>query len=131
MARFLSGEWFAEVAAAGEPDGVDGPDSLVPDSVDSLVIEQVVDGTPDGQVTYRVLAGPDRARIVWPLPPDAPPPDVRISCGWDTAVAIARGDLSTQRALMDGRLRVKGVPSRGVSPGLDPVPPSVRARTSY
>ncbi len=101
-----------------------------------MVLEQVVDGTPDGRVVYRVAVGGDQARIVWPAPADAPPADLRISCGWDTAVAIAKGDLSTQRALMEGRLRVKGNPARvgsngSLPPGLDPVPPSVRAATTY
>ena len=131
MPRFLSAEWFAEVAKAGSPDG--------PEGGDPLVVEQVVEASPDGRITYRVLVWSDRARIVWPVPTDAPAPDLRISCGWETAVAVARGDLSTQRALMNGLLRVKGVPPRGQSPGgpaavprgLDPVPPSVRAETSY
>lgn len=123
MVRFLSAEWFAKVAAASEPET--GPARAV--------LEQVVDGAPGGRVSYRVVVGERRARIEWPTSAGAPPADLRISCDWPTAVAIARGDLSTHRALMDGRLRVKGNPARdgGLPAGLDPVPASVRAETTY
>jgi hypothetical protein len=124
VSEFLSEEWFAAVAAAGKP----GPDA----GPAIMVLEQAVHGGPHGAVEYRVEIGEGWARIVWPVPEDGPPADLRISSEWATAVAIAKGELSAQRALMEGRLRIKGDPGRlAVGPGLDPVPAPVRAATTY
>jgi hypothetical protein len=124
MARYLSAEWFAAV------------DSEPLAAAPTLVLEQVVRDAPEGQVVYRVEVGADRARVVWPVPEDAPPADLRITTDWATSVAVARGDLSTQRALMQGRLRVGGRPDRlptatATLAGLDPVPVGVRESTTY
>ena len=120
MPRYLSAEWFASAVSSG-----DGP-------VD-LVLEQVVTGTPDGTVMYRVEVAAGRAWIVWPVQPDQPPADLRITSDWPTAVAVAQGQLSTQRALMQGRLRVRGRPDRLAVPGagVDAVPEDVRSATTY
>lgn len=125
MARYLSAEWFASAA----------PSDPLPEPA-QLVLEQVVRDTPEGTVVYRVeVAGP-HARIVWPVPEDASPADLRISTDWPTAVSVARGDLSTQRALMEGRLRVSGSPDQlgDVSAslgGVDAVPAEVREKTTF
>ena len=123
MARYLSAEWFASAtAASGDPLG---------EAVE-MVLEQVVRGAPEGDVFYRVEVAGDRARLVWPVPDGAAPADLRITTDWSTAVAVARGDLSAQRALMQGRLRIKGSPAGlGAPPGLDPVPAAVRASTTF
>lgn len=125
MARYLSEEWLA-AAASSEP---------LPSPV-SLVLEEAVRDTPDGTVVYRVEVSADGARIVWPVPPDAGDADLRISADWDTAVAVARGELSTQRALMEGRLRVSGTPgslgdAATALAGMDPLPSPVRAATTF
>ena len=124
MARYLSAEWFALVASAplAEPA--------------RLVLEQVVGDTPDGPVVYRVEVGSDRARVSWPVPADAPAADLRITTDWATAVSIARGDLSTQRALMQGRFKVSGSPDElagatSTLAGCDPVPAAVRDNTTF
>ena len=126
MTLFLSDEWFATVAAASPP---------AADRAEA-VLEQVVEGGPAGRVTYRVEIAAAGARIVWPVPADAEDPDLRVTCDWTTAVAVAKGELSTQRALMQGRLRVRGNPGRlselaAVLRDVDPVPGSVRSSTSY
>ncbi len=126
MPRFLSPEWFARVSAETPP-GQQPP---------AAVLEQVVDGAPDGRVTYRVEIGESTARIVWPVPDGAADPDLRVTCDWPVAVAIAKGELSTQRALMQGGLRVKGNPGRlselaAALQGVDPVPAAVREATTY
>lgn len=127
MARYLSDEWFASVCSETEPPGSDGP---------TLVVEQVVRDTPGGDVTYRVeMTGPE-ARIVWPVPSGAPAADVRITTDWVTAVAVARGQLSTQSALMRGLLRFGGQPNRlaelaGGWEAVDPVPAAVREATTF
>ena len=137
MARFLSADWFAEVAADGPPEPATA--SQVAAGSEQLVLEQVVHGTPDGEVRYRVVARDGTARIepvdVRPNGPAAAP-DLTISCDWATAVAMAQGHLSAQGALMAGRLRVRGNLARlsgwaADLTGLDPVPPEVRRRTTY
>ena len=126
MARYLSPEWFAEVAA--------GTQSAAGPAV--AVLEQVVEGTPEGRVTYRVEVTDAQARIVWPVPAGGPGPDLRLTSDWATAAAIAQGRLSTQKALMEGRLRVSGSPGRLADlsarlHGLDPVPAAVRRDTTF
>jgi hypothetical protein len=125
MARYLSAEWFASAASA-EP---------LAEPV-RLVLEQVVRDTPDGTVVYRVEVAGEHARIVWPVPDDAPPADLRISTDWPTSVSVARGDLSTQRALMEGRLRVSGSPDHlgevsASLAGVDAVPTEIRKETTF
>ena len=121
MPRYLSASWF-ETAVGSDP---------LPDPLD-MVLEQVVRGTPDGEVVYRVEVAGARARIVWPVPAGAAPADLRISTDWDTAVALARGDLSSQRALMEGRLRVSGTPGRlAVGVGVDALAPELRHATTF
>lgn len=140
MARYLSREWFAEVQQATpdpQPATLSGrPTAAGGDGAPTAVLEQVVRGGPDGTVTYRVELTAGQARIVWPVPEDAPPADLRLSCDWPTAVSVAKGELSTQRALMQGRLRLSGNPGRlaslaGEVQGLDPLPQSVRQDTTY
>lgn len=127
MARYLSPEWFADLPPAPLSDPADGVEA---------VLEQVVEGTPDGTVTYRVEVAGGVAHVRWPVPADAPSPDLRITCSWATATAVARGELSSQQALSEGSLRVKGSLVRVAEisdrlAGVDPVPAQVRAATSY
>jgi hypothetical protein len=125
MTRYLTAEWFAEAGASDRPD----PDA-------EMVLEQVVDGTPDGEVVYRVEVHRESSRLLWPVAPESPTADLRLRCDWETAVAIAQGEVSTQRALMDGRIRVSGdtrrlAKVRSDLAELDPVPPPVRRATTY
>jgi hypothetical protein len=142
MPRFLSAEWFAEVAHHPAPAAPAEPDAGTPDAGGAkLVLEQVVRDTPDGDVRYRVVV---RNGVALVQPPSAtttgngtvPAADLTIACDWPTAVAIAQGSLSTQAALMEGRLLVKGNLARlagraGSLAGLDPVSEDVRRQTTY
>jgi hypothetical protein len=136
MARFLSAEWFAEIArstparARGTAETGAGP---------PLVLEQVVSDTPEGEVRYRVVLNDGRARIepaAAHVNGTSSPPDLTIVSDWATASALAQGSLSAQAALMAGRLRIRGSLARlsnwgaGLA-GVDPVPPDVRQRTTY
>jgi hypothetical protein len=134
MARFLSDEWFAEVRRHQPAAGAADPNPLV--------VEQVVPDAPGGEVRYRVVVAGSTARIE-PVPSGArgtqdsgPRPDLTITCNWATATAMAQGRLAAQAALMDGRLRIRGDLTRVAGgaarlAGLDPVPPEVRAGTTY
>ena len=131
MPRFLSPEWFEEVASHMPAEGSDQR----PPADGRLVLRQVVNDTPDGQVCYHVIVEGGSARV---LPPghDPGPADLTITSDWQTASAIAQGTLATQAALIEGRLRVSGDlaavarHSSGLA-GLDPVPAGLRERTSY
>jgi hypothetical protein len=119
----LSEAWFQQVAAAGPP--------AVHDPV--LVLEQVVTGTPEGEVRYHVTVGGGRAALV---AGPAAHPDATFTQGYDTATAVARGDLSTEAALLAGRIVVAG-DMAGLSArrdnliGLDPLTAAVRAATTF
>ncbi len=131
MARFLSAAWFDEIESASIPGSCDA------DPDERLVMEQVVTGTPDGEVSYLVVVEGKRAHVVRPSPDDnTAEVELTVTCDWPTATAIAQGRLSTQRALMQGRLRVRGSPTallrRGAQlAGLDPIPAAIRKNTTY
>jgi len=124
MARFLSPEWFEQVRAGTPPE--DAGD-------DAVVLAHVVTGAPGGDVHYHVVLAGERAWIEHGSDGAAA---VTFRSDWSTAVAIARGELSTQAALLAGRMRVSGNVALLASAadrlvGKDPVPASVRASTGF
>ncbi len=127
MARFLSTAWFARLGELTEPA------SRSSQAGDGLVLEQVVRRAPEGVVRYHVVIDDGQSRVVLGA---APSPDVTFTSDYATASAIARGDLPAQTALVEGRLRVRGDMSRlgQRAPDLaaiDPIPPPLRAETTY
>jgi hypothetical protein len=127
MARFLSPEWFGEAARPAAASGSD-------DRTVDLVVEQVVTETPYGEIRYQVVVAAGSPRIVAPGDRSLPA-DLTFTSSWDTAVGIASGRLSAQRALMEGRLRVQGNLSLAIDAtqlsGLDALPTQVRATTTF
>ncbi len=95
MADFLSDTWFEALSAR-----VEG--TPVPADV-SLVIEQVVSGEP-GQVWHFILAG-GTATITRAAHET---PDVRLIADRAAAEGIHRGEISAQRAFLDGHLQIGG-----------------------
>ncbi|MDQ2729371.1 MAG: SCP2 sterol-binding domain-containing protein [Actinomycetota bacterium] len=96
------------------------------------MLQQVVTGTPDGEVRYQVIIGGGRATILVGSPAEA---DMTFTSDYNTATAIASGTLSTETALGEGRIRVSGNLSRldshaEILSGLDPMAP-VRANTLF
>jgi hypothetical protein len=126
MVRYLSAAWLdAAVAAFERHHARPGGD------LDAVVIEQVVTGTPDGDVTYHLRLGTDGARFGRGSAADA---TVVFTEDYDTAAAINRGELSAQGAFMSGRIRVRGDLSRLARAGegfaeLEDVLAEVRADT--
>jgi alkyl sulfatase BDS1-like metallo-beta-lactamase superfamily hydrolase len=123
VASYLSPAWFEEVDTAAGP--VEGP----PD----LVLQQVVLGGPDGDVRYRIEVRGALATLSRGTTGD---PDMTFTSDYRTAAAIACGELSTQAALLEGRIRVAGNPVQllerhGQLGSLDPVPAAVRTGTTY
>jgi alkyl sulfatase BDS1-like metallo-beta-lactamase superfamily hydrolase len=126
VAEYLSAEWFEEVRQGLGPAE---PDEGAPD----IVLRQVVTGTPEGDVSYQIEIRAGHASLVPGATGDA---DMTFTSDYSTAVAIARGRLSTQAALLEGRIRVSGNPvSLAAHPAafgdLDPLPERVRAETTY
>ena len=158
MPRFLSDEWFDAVRLHSGHDEPEPPyehelphdalpeppqhaeaetthHSIHGPSPDRLVLEQVVTGSPDGNVRYFVIVENDRARLV-ESGFARQVADLTITTDWDTATAMARGGLAPQAALMQGKLRVRGNLAKlagraGDLAGLDPVPEAVRKITTY
>ncbi|MGC8513871.1 MAG: SCP2 sterol-binding domain-containing protein [Acidimicrobiales bacterium] len=126
--RFLSTGWFDAVKRQA-PQWVERPGR-------SVVLEQVVEGTPDGTVRYRVEASSGTCRIIWPVDPEAAQADLTVTCDWGTAAAIASGELNAGVALTQGRLKVRGNPlaidlSDSEACFADPVPSEVRRSTIF
>lgn len=91
----MSPAWFALLAA--DPDAEAGGADVV--------LQQVVRGTPDGEVRYQVSVRDDQATIHQGSPAEA---DMTFSSDYQTAVAIAAGRLSTEAALSRGLIRISG-----------------------
>jgi putative sterol carrier protein len=113
MVRYLSPEWIAALQATAAGAEVD-------DGV-HLVVQQEVTGGPDGDVRYHISVDGGKASVHAGRADD---PTVTFTQDYDTAVAIAAGELSAQEAFMAGRVRVRGDLARlarhqGVVAGLD------------
>jgi hypothetical protein len=125
VVRFLSDAWFEEVdAAAGHAPPSDTP---------IAVLQQIVTGGPDGEVRYHVIVAGGRAVLI---PGSADDPDATFTEDFATAAAIARGELTTQAALLAGHILVAGNMAtlsarQDDLAGLDPVPTTVREMTTY
>ncbi len=123
MTRYLSPAWFDALAASTER----------PDTPAELVLQQVVTGGPDGEVRYCVELRGSAATLIRGNAGDA---DMTFTSDYRTAAAIASGTLSTQAALLQGRIRVTGSPVQlaerhGHLGGFDPIPAELRAETTY
>jgi len=96
-------------------------------------VTQVVTDTPEGEVTYHLSIGDGQA--MFDAGP-ADPEDVRMQQDWDTAVAVATGELNAQEAFVTGRILLFGdrealMGAHEVFAALDAVFSSVRNRTRY
>ena len=92
MATFLSAEWIDELDAAAA--------AITVEALPALCIEHFVD-----DFVYHVAYEDSRVRF---RVGEAQQPTVRITTDRVTAASIARGELSAQRAFMNGFLRVDG-----------------------
>lgn len=127
--RYLSLPWISEltrtVAASERMAEVAG--------VHRIGVTQVVTDGPEGDVVYHLQVG-DGAASFGPGPAD--PEDVRMEQDWDTAVAVATGELNAQEAFIGGRIRLTGdhdllLASQPVFGALDEVFGTVRPHTDY
>ncbi|HVE45708.1 MAG TPA: SCP2 sterol-binding domain-containing protein [Acidimicrobiales bacterium] len=105
MARYLSREWFDEVnEAARTSSAVRGATAGV-----NLVLQQVVTGTADGELRYwlRIDDGSVEAGLGLPAGGEAAA-DATVTQSYETAVAVMRGELSTEEAFLGGHIRLRG-----------------------
>lgn len=129
MARYLSPDWFDDLNAAARKKP--GPPQA---GSDRLCLQQVVTGTPAGDVRYWIRLDDEGAVTAGLGEVDSP--DAVISQSYDTAVSVVRGDTRVQTALMSGEIRLAGniatlIDHQEALRGLDATFSELRGRTSY
>ena len=127
--RYLSLQWITELSRE-----VAESEQLARLATNnSIGVTQVVTDGPEGTITYHLEVGNGEARFgAGPADPE----DVRMEQDWDTAVAVATGELNAQEAFIGGRIRLTGnqqllLESQPVFGALDAVFTAVRERTVY
>lgn len=96
-------------------------------------VTQVVNNGPEGDVTYHLSVGDGTASFgAGPADPE----DVKMQQDWDTAVAVATGELNAQEAFIGGKILLFGdqqklLDSQPVFGALEAVFATVRDRTTY
>lgn len=101
MSKFLSEEW-----AAGATDALNSHEGFKNAiGAADLGIQFTTTDTPDGEVDYYLSTGGGNARLAIGTLEGA---DVTVKQSYDTAAAIAKGELNTQTAFMTGKLKVSG-----------------------
>jgi putative sterol carrier protein len=129
MVRYLSLDWISalsdEVAASEHMREIA--------ETHRIGVTQVVSDGPEGDVTYHLVVGDGQASFgAGPADPE----DVKMEQDWETAVAVATGELNAQEAFVGGRIRLFGdqqklLDSQPVFGALDTVFATVRERTTY
>lgn len=129
MVRYLSLQWIDALR-----DEVAASDGLRALAVEHTIgVTQVVTDGPEGDVEYHLQVGDGTAEFgAGP----ADPQDVRMQQTWETAVAVATGQLNAQEAFITGRILLQGdqqklTASQPVFAALDGVFRAVRERTEY
>lgn len=129
MVRYLSLDWISalsdEVAASSHMREIA--------ETHRIGLTQVVSDGPEGDVTYHLVVGDGQASFgAGPADPE----DVKMEQDWETAVAVATGELNAQEAFVGGRIRLFGdqqklLDSQPVFGALDTVFATVRENTTY
>ncbi len=101
MSKFLSEEWAQEASNAlnsheGFKNAIGAAD---------LGIQFSTTDAPDGEVDYYLSTSGGNATLALGTLEGA---DVTVKQNYDTAAAIAKGELNTQTAFMTGKLKVSG-----------------------
>ena len=127
--RYLSLDWLDELGRVVETD--DDLRELATEH--EIGITQIVREGPEGDITYHLQVAAGAARFG---PGPAEPEHVRMEQSWDTAVAVAKGELNAQDAFVSGHIRLFGdqqrlLASQPVFRALDAVFTDVRSRTEY
>ncbi len=127
--RYLSLAWIRELSAA-----VAESERLAELAAEHRVaVTQIVTDTPEGDVAFHLRVA-DGSAAFGAGPADDE--DIRMQQDWDTAVAVATGELNAQEAFVTGRILLTGdrellMSSLEVFAALDSVFAEVRTRTDY
>jgi putative sterol carrier protein len=129
MIRYLSLDWIN--ALSDEVTASAGMREIAESH--RIGVTQVVSDGPEGDVIYHLSVGDGAASFGAGR---ADPEDVKMEQDWDTAVAVATGELNAQEAFISGRIRLFGdqqklLDAQPVFGALDAVFASVRERTRY
>jgi len=129
MIRYLSLDWIAALSAE-----VAASDQMREIATSHTIgVTQVVSDGPEGDVTYHLCVADGEASFgAGPAEPE----DVKMEQDWDTAVAVATGELNAQEAFIGGRIRLFGdqqklLDAQPVFRALDAVFSTVREQTTY
>ena len=126
--RYLSDEWISAVAHEVGAD----PAVAAAAADHTVAITQVVTDSPFGEVTYHLVCADGRVHFgAGPAPSD-----VTFRQSYDTAVAIARGELNAAESFITGKVRFSGnhetvIAAQPFFAALDSVFTRVRARTTF
>jgi putative sterol carrier protein len=127
--RYLSLDWLRELTLE-----VSDSDALAALANEHTIgVTQVVTDGPEGDVIYHLQVGDGTASFgAGPADPE----QVRMEQDWETAVAVATGELNAQEAFVTGRIKFFGdqqlvMDAQPVFGALDGVFASVRQRTRY
>lgn len=101
VSKFLSTEWAAGVTKA--LNSHEGFKNAIGTS--DLGIQFETEDGPDGGVNYYLSSSGGSSTMAIG---DLESPDVTVKQSYDTASAIAKGELNTQTAFMTGKLKVSG-----------------------
>lgn len=129
MPRYLTHEWLEAAQRS-----LDADSALSAACADAdLSVQQIVTGGPDGDVAYRLHL--DHGEVLVDEG-EVEGATVTFIQAWDTAAAIARGQLSAQGAFMAGLIRVRGdlaqlVAHSDVLAAVDDLLADLRAETTY
>jgi putative sterol carrier protein len=99
--QFLSDEWAT--AVQGAVNSSDAFRSAVANA--TLKLQFNVSDAPGGAISYYLAAADGEADVALGQLDDA---DVTIGWTYETATAVAKGDLNVQTAFMSGKLKVEG-----------------------
>ncbi|MBA3400325.1 MAG: SCP2 sterol-binding domain-containing protein [Acidimicrobiia bacterium] len=127
--RYLSLEWLDELGRAVESHERLGELA----QHHEIGVTQIVTDGPEGTVTYHLQVGDGAAVFGSGI---ADPEHVRMTQSWETAVAVATGELNAQEAFIGGHIILVGdqqrlVDTQEVFAALDSVFSTVREKTDY
>lgn len=102
MAKYLSEAWGAEMEAALNND----PEFTTAVQNVELILQQIVNGAPGGEsIEYWLELA--NGKMTFRLG-RADKPDATLTQTYDTAAALNRGELNSQAALVQGKLKITG-----------------------
>jgi SCP-2 sterol transfer family len=103
VAELLSQEWLDQLGASVEADAEGGGAG---DPAASAVVQHVINGAPEGSVSYWTRI--DRGRVVEAALGEAEKPDLTFTVAYDDAVRLDSGEVEPSAAYMQGRLKADG-----------------------